>query len=131
MVRENVVKMLRLRMRAHETRSFAKKTSDPDAKHVLLEIADKFEALAALDGTDVPRLPMPKEKSWKQKVNALQAVDIHIRECEQRLFKHGMLMQTLEDKGRDLTLAHQLQLNLETGLRLMREVRTSLLIERR
>src|SRR5262245_40475310 len=39
----------RLRARAHETRAFANKTADPEAKHILLEVADEFECLAALD----------------------------------------------------------------------------------
>jgi hypothetical protein len=45
----------RLRLRAHETRAFADKTSDPEAKHILLEIADEFESLATFDATRVPK----------------------------------------------------------------------------
>jgi hypothetical protein len=44
---------------AHETRAFANKTSDPEAKHILLEIADEFESLATFSATRVPKAPKP------------------------------------------------------------------------
>jgi len=60
--------------------------------------------------------------------SALRAVGSHIVKGEHRLIQHGKLLEKL--KGRSgLVIAHQLQLNLETGLHLMRSIRVRLLKE--
>ena len=63
--------------------------------------------------------------------SALRAVDAHIGEGERRLFDQIKLMERLKDRGmaQDVTLAHRLQLNLETGLHLMHSTRVRLLRE--
>ena len=60
---------------------------------------------------------------------SLRAIDSHIGKSERLLFEHGKLMERLKDSGGDLVLAHDLRLNLETGLRLFRAVRTRLMTE--
>jgi len=103
----------RLRVRRHKTRAFAKKMSDhAETKHVLL--------------TQVPRAPGLVAREHIQA--ALRALESHIVNGERRLFEHGKLLEKLKDR-RDLTLAHQLQLNLETGLHLMHSTRVRLLRE--
>jgi len=47
----------RLRLRAHETRAFANKTSEPEAKHILLEIADELSPWRPSMQRASPRLP--------------------------------------------------------------------------
>jgi hypothetical protein len=58
--------------------------------------------------------------------SALRAVESHIVNGEHRLFEHGKLLEKLKDRS-DLILAHQLQMNLETGLHLMHSTRARLL----
>jgi len=85
------------------------------------------------DHTETEHVPLarptaPNPKYWAQVQNFLRAVDSHIVEGENRRFKHGKLMEKLEDTS-DVILAHELQLNLETGLHLMRSTRARLLKE--
>jgi PAS domain S-box-containing protein len=96
----------------HETRPFIKKMSDhTETEHVPLA-----------------RPTAPNPEYWAHIRSVLRAVDSHIVEGENRRFKHGKLMEKLEDTS-DVILAHQLQLNLETGLRVMRLTRARLLKE--
>jgi PAS domain S-box-containing protein len=59
--------------------------------------------------------------------STLRAVDRRIRESQRRLFRHGKLMERLQARGMDLTIAQEVQLNLKTGLRLLQERRSRLL----
>jgi len=69
------------------------------------------------------------EISREHTESALRAVDRRIRECELRLFRHGKLMERLQARGIDLTMAQKVQLNLKTGLRLLEKDRSRLLAE--
>jgi len=103
----------RLRVRRHKTRAFAKKISDhPETKRVLL--------------TQVLNAPSPEVREHIE--SALRAVESHIVNGERRLFEHGKLLEKLKDRS-NLILAHQLQMNLETGLHLMHSTRVRLLRE--
>src|SRR5262249_6631896 len=87
----------------------------------------RADAIAGI--TDATRLPDPFEICREHIENSLRAVDARIAKGEHRLLAHGKLMERLKDGGRDLTIAHQLKLNLETGLRLFRATRVRLLTE--
>src|SRR5215813_10212751 len=87
----------RLRVRGQETRALAKKMSDH------LETKRR-----------VPKAPSGESREHIE--SALRAVDSRIVEGEHRLFEHGKLMEKLKERS-VLIIAHQLQLNLETGLR--------------
>ena len=76
--------------------------------------------------TQVPRAPSPEAKGHIE--SALRAVESHIVDGEHRLFEHGKLLEKLKDRS-NLILAHQLQMNLETGLHLMHSTRVRLLRE--
>jgi len=58
----------------------------------------------------------------------LRAVGSHITKGEHRLIQHGKLLEKLKGSS-ESEIAHQLQLNLETGLQLMRSIRVRLLKE--
>jgi hypothetical protein len=60
--------------------------------------------------------------------SALRAVGSHIVKGEHRLIQHGKLLEKLKGRS-ELVIAHQLQLNLETGLRLIRSTQVRLLKE--
>jgi len=74
----------------------------------------------------VPKAPSGESREHIE--SALRAVDSRIVEGEHRLFEHGKLMEKLKERS-VLIIAHQLQLNLETGLRLMRSTRVRLMKE--
>ena len=50
----------------------------------------------------------------------LRVIDSHIGAGEHRLFEHRKLTERLNCKESDLTIANDLQLSIETGLRLLR-----------
>jgi hypothetical protein len=61
--------------------------------------------------------------------SSLRDIDSHIGKGERRLIEHDKLMERLKLSGGDLVIAHDLRLNIETGLRLFRAVRMRLLAE--
>jgi PAS domain S-box-containing protein len=90
----------RLSVHERETRRFIRKMSDhTETEHVPLAR---------------PTAPNPKYWAHIQIQSVLRAVNTHIVEGENRQFKHGKLMEKLKDTS-DVILAHELQLNLETG----------------
>src|SRR5262249_13225393 len=86
----------RLRVRAHKMRAFDKQMSDHQETK-----------------RRVPKAPSGESREHIE--SAFRAVESHIVKGEHRLLEHGKLMERLKDRS-DLTLAQQLQLNLETGL---------------
>jgi PAS domain S-box-containing protein len=103
----------RLRVRRHKARAFVK----PSPERPETDLALLARVLKA-----------PSSEYREHLESALRAVDTHIVQGEHRLLQHYMLMEKLKDRC-DYISAHQLQLNLEMGLRLMRSTRARLLKE--
>jgi hypothetical protein len=70
--------------------------------------------------------PTAPEISREHIESALRAVERRIRESQSRLFWHGKLMERLQARGIDLTMAKEVELSLKTGLRLLQVNRSRL-----
>jgi hypothetical protein len=111
--RSDLIAFERLRVRVHKTRRFAKKVAaHPERKRVSPTPVSGARSPVSMDHIE----------------GALRAVDTLIAEGEHRLFAHRRLMEKFKDRSA-LTLAQNMQLNLETGLHLMRLTRERLLKE--
>jgi two-component sensor histidine kinase len=101
----------------------------PDGVRCRLELpASWFNNDPACVSLAFPTVP---EVSRENIESALRAIDTRIMEGERRLDRHGKLMERLLVQGRkiDLTMPEELQLNLMTGLCLLRKQRAMLLKE--
>src|SRR5262249_33633230 len=115
-------------MRSNETRE---PPLDPTAsRRRLVRRYHRAFAKVTSNYRQTKRIPWASALELRRHIErALRAVDFHIVKGEHRLFEHGKLMEKLKDRSSVLVIAHQLQLNLETGLDLMRSTRVRLLKE--
>src|SRR5262249_33114150 len=126
----NALKQVALKALRRDAKSYSSETREQPPDPIASTRLQRALAKKMPDPLETKRrVPKaPSAESREQIESALRAVHSRIVEGEHRLLEHGKLMEKLKERS-DLIIAHKLQLNLETGLRLMRSTRVRLMKE--